>query len=889
MKRLSIILLTIALAGLTLGYWLLLADLPSPEALITRTSPDATKIYDREGRLLYEILDPRAGRRTRVALDELPPHVRQAAIAVEDANFYSNPGVDVRGITRAFVQMLRERRIVSGGSTITQQLARATLLSEEERTQRTFARKFRESILALRVTRAFSKDQILEMYLNEVYFGQLAYGIEAASQTYFGRPARELDLAEAALMAGLIQAPAAYNPLVDIDAAQRRQEIALGLMVKAGFVSQGEEALAKAEPLHFTGGNVPLRAPHFVSYVRNLLEAKYGDEAVNHGGLHVVTTLDLDLQNRAEAIIQRRMAELNKREPGKPDYNVSDAALVAIDPQTGEILAMVGSADYFNEKIDGAVNVALARRQPGSAIKPITYATAFEKGCQSEIRDWRLEIKSPNLQSPILRQAQDRFSNLQSPCFTPATVLSDVSTAFLTKENEPYRPMNYDRMWHGPISLRRALATSSNMVAVKVLDAVGVNAMVDTAEALGITTLTDRERYGLALTLGGGEVKLLELTAAFGAFANTGHRVTPTAILEVSSADHPTTQPPNHPTTQPPSHPTTQPPAISPQVAYLITDILSDDQARLPAFGENSVLKLTRPAAAKTGTTSDWRDNWTVGYTPDLVTGVWVGNADNSPMQFISGITGAGPIWHDFMEEAHRGKRVRYFQRPDDPSTGSGQRLIEIEVCESSGLLPTEDCQRRKRELFIEGTEPTQYDNSYQAFDIDAATGLLWDAGCEGPQVERIFRLLPPDARDWGRKHGIPEPPAQTCNGQTVASFRLQVEGTEPSTFQPSNFQLAIVSPAPNTTFALSEQLPAGFQRVEVVAQARTATPLREVTLLVDDEPLATLSRPPYRALWQLEAGGHQVRAVGVDAEGREVESESIRFTVLEAEPSARR
>jgi membrane peptidoglycan carboxypeptidase len=868
MKRLTIILTATILAGLALGYWLLVADLPSPAALITRSSPDATKIYDRKGRLLFEVLDPRAGRRTRVPLEDLPQYVRQAVIAVEDVNFYSNPGIDLRGITRAAFQMARQRRIVSGGSTITQQLARAVLLSQEERNQRTFTRKLRESTLALRITRAFSKDQILEMYLNEVYFGQLAYGIEAAAQTYFGKPARELDLAEAALLAGLIQSPAAYNPLVDIDAAKGRQAVALDLMVKAGFVTPEEAELAKTELLHFTGGNVPLRAPHFVTYVRNLLEAKYGAEWVNHGGLHVITTLDLDLQTRAEAIIRWRMAELNEHKPGKPDYNVSDAALVAIDPHTGEILAMVGSADYFNEKIDGAVNVALARRQPGSAIKPITYATAFG------ISDFGFRISD----------FQDARRNTQYAIrpFTPATVLSDVPTTFLTKENEPYRPMNYDRMWHGPISLRRALATSSNMIAVKVLNAVGVEAMLDTAEALGITTLTDRERYGLALTLGGGEVKLLELTAAYAAFANAGHRVTPTAILAVTTPkDQETANATRN--TQDVIRNTESIYAISPQVAYLITNILSDDEARLPAFGENSVLKLSRPAAAKTGTTSDWRDNWTIGYTPDLAVGVWVGNADNSPMRFISGITGAGPIWHDFMEEALKGKPAREFPRPDG--------LVEVEVCESSGLLPTEHCRRRRRELFIKGTEPTQYDTSYQAFEIDAATGLLWVDGCQGPQVERVFRLLPPEARDWGRKAGIPQPPTQACTGQITNLQPFdQAQGRSPisnlqSTDQAGTMHLAVVSPAPNTTFALSSQLPAEFQRVEVVAQAYTTTPLQQVRLLVDGRPLVTLSRPPYRALWQLEAGSHQVRAVGVDAGGRSVESESVQFTVLEREP----
>ncbi|RME47193.1 MAG: penicillin-binding protein [Chloroflexi bacterium] len=895
MKRLIIVLVAMILAGLALGYRLFIADLPSPDALLTRSSPDTTKIYDRHGRLLFEVLDPRAGRRTRVPLDELPLHVRQAVIAVEDVSFYENPGIDLRGITRAAFQMLRERRIVSGGSTITQQLARAVLLSQEERSQRTFTRKLRESILALRITRAFSKDQILEMYLNEVYFGQLAYGIEAAAQTYFGKPARELDLAEAALLAGLIQSPAAYNPLVNIDAARRRQAVALDLMVKAGFVTPEEAELAKGEPLHFTGGNVPLRAPHFVTYVRNLLEARYGAEQVNHGGLRVITTLDLDLQTQAEAIIRRRIAELNEHKPGKPDYNVSDAALVALDPHTGEILAMVGSADYFNEKIDGAVNVALARRQPGSAIKPITYAAAFER-CRADSGYWVLGIGG-STRYPI-SNTQYPMSSTQSPCFTPATVLSDVPTTFLTKENEPYRPMNYDRMWHGPISLRRALATSSNMIAVKVLDAVGVDAMIDTAEALGITTLTDRDRYGLALTLGGGEVKLLELTAAYAAFANAGYRVTPTAILSVTASTGSSSRNnresairntryaiPDAEFASSSSRLTAQPspgPAISPQVAYLITDILSDDEARLPAFGENSVLKLTRPAAAKTGTTSDWRDNWTIGYTPDLAVGVWVGNADNSPMRFISGITGAGPIWHDFMEEALKGKPARDFLRPDG--------LVEVEICESSGLLPTEHCRRRKRELFIKGTEPTAYDTSYQALEIDAATGLLWEEGCQGPKVEHVFRVLPPEARDWGRKAGIPQPPTTTCLGQTVntqyPSPNTQYPISNPqSTGQGGSLQLAVVNPAPNTTFALSAQLPAEFQRVEVMAQARTTTPLRQVTLLVDGRPLATLDRPPYRALWQLEAGMHQVRAVGVTLDGRQVESEAVRFKVLEEEP----
>ena len=607
-----------ALVLLAAACWGFLGDLPAPEALITRSSPDATKILDRHGRLLFEILDPRAGRRTRVALSDLPTHLSQAVIAVEDANFYQHPGVDVTGLARAVVQAVRAGHTVSGGSTITMQLARALLLSKEERESRTLTRKLREMVLAVRLSRVYAKETILEMYLNEVYFGQLAYGVEAASQAYFGKPARELDLAESALLAGLIQSPADYDPLVHLNAALARQGVVLGLMVKSGALSQAQADLARAETLHFapqTHAGTVFRAPHFVSYVRDLLESAYGPERVTRGGLHVLTTLDLDLQEHAEAVVKQQLADLARqtREEGAPDYDVHDAALVALDPATGEILAMVGSADYFDSSIDGAVNVALADRQPGSSIKPITYAAAF---------------------------ARD---------LTPASVFNDVPTTFLTKEGDPYAPQNYDRQWHGPISLRQALATSSNMVAVQVLDHIGLDAMLTTARSLGISTFQSSERFGLALTLGGGEVKLLELTAAYAAFANSGRKVEPRAILSVDNTPY--------------GEVSQQPQAVSPQVAFLVTDILSDDQARIPAFGESSILQLDRPAAAKTGTTTDFRDNWTVGYTPDLAVGVWVGNADNQPMNAISGITGAGPIWHNFMEAALK-------DRPPAPSRG---------------------------------------------------------------------------------------------------------------------------------------------------------------------------------------------------------------------------
>lgn len=893
-RRLGGLIALAAALGGGFGWWLL-ADLPGPQDLVARSSPDTTKLYDRRGRLLFEVLDPAAGRRTRVALGELPLHLRQAVLAVEDAGFYRHPGVDARGLARALVQLLRERRVVSGGSTITQQLARQLLLSREEAVTRSLRRKLREMVLALRITASHPKDEILAMYLSEVYFGQLAYGIEAAARTYFGKPARELDLAESALLAGLIQNPARTNPLVDIDAARARQAVVLGLMVKAGFIDQGAADLARAEALRFAPGEGALmNAPHFVSWVLGRLEAERGPEALRRGGLQVLTSLDLDLQRRAEAIVRRRMADLRRRAPGKPDHKFTDAALVALDPATGQVLAMVGSADYHDASIDGAVNVALALRQPGSAFKPITYAAAFDPG------RWRPALPRPPSSAVALAPEA-------ALPFTPATVLSDVPTSFLTQEREPYRPQNYDRKWHGPISLRRALATSSNLVAVKVLDAVGVDAALDLATGLGISSLGDRARYGLALTLGGGDVRLLELTAAYGALANGGRRVDPLPVLAVldtaawrqAAAGDAAGLRAYHGRSS-----LVAAPVLSPQVAFLVTDILADDHARLPAFGEASVLKLDRPAAAKTGTTTDFRDNWTLGYTPDLVAGVWLGNADNSPMEQISGITGAGPIWHDFMLEALRGRPPLAFDRPPG--------LRRLEVCTGAGLLPSPDCPHRAREWFIAGTEPTERDPSYLSLDVDAGSGLAWAEGCKGRRVRRTFRLLPPAAADWGRAMGIAAPPREACGGGRVAARgRADVgDGDEragrsgdrgapergegaagggPGSAAPlpAGPGIAVSRPAPNSRFALSPRIPVDQQRILLEAQVLGDADLVDLTLLVDGLPVATLRRPPFRASWSIVLGEHRVQAVARRADGRRLESAAVSFTVR-AEPEAR-
>ena len=836
-RRQFFLLIIIPLGLLVITSWAvytwLVADLPATGELPARGAVPSTLIYDRRERLLYEVIDPHTGKHTPLPLNEIPLALRQATIATEDANFYSNPGVDAWAIVRALWINLRGGEVLAGGSTITQQLARNLLLDPQERSERTLTRKLRESILAWRLARTYSKDEILALYLNQTYYGNLAYGVEAAAQAYFGKSVGELDLAECAMLAGLPQAPAHYNPLTNPDAAQSRQAVVLDLMVKHGYLSAAEAERAKVEPLHFAAVPFPIRAPHFVMYVWSQLEAALGEEVLGQGGLRVYTTLDVDLQDAARRIVRRRLAELATGGDDERGHNAHNAALVALDPHSGEVLVMLGSPDYFDAEISGAVNAALALRQPGSAIKPITYAAAF----------------TPDAKDAAFRP------------YTPATMVADVRTAFLTREGTAYVPINYDRQWHGPVLLREALASSYNLPAVKVLEHVGLERMIGLARRLGISTFDDSERFGLALTLGGGEVRLLELTAAYAAFATGGHRVEPVSILRVEDSSGRVLYK---------SPPGVGPLVLDPRVAYLITDILSDDTARMPGFGEGSMLHLTRPAAAKTGTTTDWRDNWTVGYTPDLVTGVWVGNADNSPMRDVSGISGAGPIWHDFMEEALKGRPALAFPRP------SG--LVEVEVCALSGLLPNPHCPHRRTELFIAGTEPTETCTMHQLVQVDAATGEPATADTPPDRiVEKVITVLPPELAAWGHEHGVVAPqnaPRQTAGVQHVASnVKPETRNLKP---------LTITSPDPNSVFRLSPSLPAEAQRILVAARPADGVSVARITLYVDGQPLAELTTPPYRAWWTLQEGVHTVTAVGYDVEGNRLESEAVMVAVLE-------
>lgn len=822
-QRAALALLLAALAG---GVWLygwLFTDLPSIDDLDAGLALPSTRIYDRQQRLLYEILPPDGGRNTAVALADIPDHCARAVIATEDANFYSHPGVDVTGILRALWINLRGGEVLAGGSTITQQVARLTLLDPAQRAERTLQRKLRESILAMRLQNAYSKDDILTLYLNQAYFGNLAYGIEGAARAYFAKSAADLSLAECALLAGLLQNPTAYDPLAHLELARQRQDVALGLMVNNGYITEQEAAAARRDELQFAAARFPIQAPHFVMAVWKQLERSYGD-ALYHTGLDVVTTVDLDWQNAAQDIVRRQLDYLNHPPPGaRVPAEARNAALVALDPFSGQVLALLGSPDYFDETIDGAVNAALALRQPGSALKPFTYAAAMD----------------PARPDP----------------WTAATMILDVKTPFITRRLESYTPANFGLVEHGPVLAREALASSYNIPAVVALEHAGLQEMVQLAASAGLTTLADNPRLDLAITLGGGEVRLLDMAQAYSVFANGGYRVEPALILRVAQRDGAALyewQPPRLDMR-----------VLDERVAFLITDILSDPAARIPSFGTNSALDIGRPAAAKTGTTTDYRDNWVLGYTPNLVVGVWVGNADNQPMVDVSGISGAGPIWNQFMRRVLRGQPEVAFSRPPG--------LVRAEVCAASGLLPTPACPLRRLEWFIEGTVPTAADNLYQTFVIDTATGLLADAQTPPERrAERVYLVLPQEARDWAARSGIEQPPLG-------AAVRAPDSGRS----------LRLLAPDPYTVFELSPVLPAGAQRIRLTVGAPPGT--QAVTYTLNGADIGTVDSAPWALWWTLRAGSYELSARAALADGTAQDAGPVRFSVvINAPPQSR-
>ncbi len=731
--RLAVVGLFVVVAVILLGlafmiykYYDIARDLPPVEDLRARASQfETTRILDREGNVLYEINDPSAGRRTFVPLEEISPNLVAATIATEDKDFYSHKGFDPFAILRAFWQNLKSGETVSGASTITQQLARALLLSPEERASQSYMRKVREAILAIEIERRYTKNEILELYLNEIYYGNLSYGIEAAAETYFGKRANELTLGEAAFLAGLPQAPSVYDIYASRDVTLVRfQSVILAMMAlseERGCIAvsnspskvcvDGPAAAAALEEIRtheFTPLVVDVRYPHWVQYIRTELEKLYDPQTIYRSGFTVHTTLDPTLQDAAQQMVTDQVAAI-------ADLHVTGGALVAIKPSTGEILTMVGSPDFYNEENAGQINMAVSpTRQPGSSIKPLTYLAAFEKG------------------------------------WSPATLLWDVRTEFPPSglpndPNPPYIPDNYSRKFWGPVTARMALANSLNIPAVRTLYFVGVyddpntpqkDGLIGMAERLGITSLT-RNDYGLSLTLGGGEVSLLEMTGAYAVLANGGVRVPPFAISKIEDYQGNVVYEYQIPRGEQ---------VVKPQHVFLITSILSDRAARAPVFGYNSILNLPFPAAAKTGTSNDARDNWTLGYTPDLAVGVWVGNPDYSPMGNTTGVTGAGPVWAQFMTFA-----VPYLTNGKPTPFTRPEGIIEQTICTVSGTQPSPWCPERREEYFyVEQPALTPDHDLWVELLLDTWTGLTATPECsEFTETKLVLNITDKWAIKW--------------------------------------------------------------------------------------------------------------------------------------------
>jgi len=967
-----------AAGGFALLYSRYASELPPAEDIIAAEEEAflTTVLYDRTGQtVIYEVMDPAGGDRRWASVHDIPKYFLDATVAIEDASFYQNPGFDLEGMGRALWNNLTGGHI-QGGSTITQQLVRNVLFDEAERRELSLDRKAKEVILATEIARLYSKDQILEWYVNTNFYGGWAYGIEAAAQQYFSKPARDLTLAEAAMLAAIPQYPL-QNPIDNPSAAKLRQGLVLQAMVSQDYVSAAQAEAAMQEPLAVRpfADRYDIIAPHFSTYARAEAEAILNDlgldgpRLVARGGLRIYTTLDVDLQLQTECAARSQVARLAGGDPqavlntgaGSPcaaaDYltplapelagsprAVTNAAAVVLRAQTGELLALVGSVDFWNQGIQGSYNAALAQRQPASAFKPIVYTAAFLQGAL------------PGYPNGI----------------TAATMTYDVQTEF-DNGGQPYTPVNIDRLYHGPISVRGALANSYNVPPVQLVNAIGVGPVIRTAHRLGINSLNQAGRYGLALALGSGEVSLLDLTYSYNVFNTGGEMVgmpvhenegapgyralNPAAILRIEDADGAVLWEYGQDTG------TYQRRLIlEPALAYIITDILADNEARAPAFGRGSAMELSRPAAVKTGTSNDNRDAWTVGYTPQIVAGVWVGNNDNRPMADVTGNSGAAPIWHAVMEYAHTRDAL---PRQDWPRPAT---VAERLVCEISGLLPTRDCPQVHELFFVDrargfDTRPTQPDTYWNRYTINVCNWRLANVSSPPECVdEQVFFDYPPEVRAWARETGQRLPPEEldvvgeaapstaarlispsplarvggvvevrgSITADDLAYYKLDYgTGTLPDVWNELGpdqtatgrdlllgtwdtrglsdgtvytLRLTLVRPdnsletlyvtvtvdnaAP--TLTLSQPAPGSQYRrgrdlyVPLEAEPEDNVQIGYVEFYLDDELLATSEEWPYTARWTVGAPGeHTAWAVAYDAAGNSAESARVTVRVL--------
>ncbi|MBU1088676.1 transglycosylase domain-containing protein, partial [Patescibacteria group bacterium] len=661
----------------------LLRDLPSPRKLSTHEYPESSLIFDRKGKLLYEIFSDK--NRVPVDLDQIPKDLKNATLAIEDTKFYKHFGFDLKGIARGLYRTIFKKRL-QGGSTITQQLVKNALLTPE----RTIKRKIKEALLTGMVEILYSKNQILEMYFNQTPYGGTLWGAQAAAKGIFDKNVSELNLAESALIAGLPASPTQYSPFAHPEAAKKRQELVLQRMNEEGFISKEEMENAKTGELKYFVSKKGILAPHFVLLVREKLTEKYGLKKIQEGGLKVTTTLDMELQDYVQTSVASEIAKIEK-------YDVTNGAVLVTEAKTGQVLAMVGSKDYFANDINGQFNVTTALRQPGSSIKPLNYALGLELG------------------------------NV-----TAASVFGDKETCFKMINQKDYCPTNYGWSYYGIQSLRNCLGNSLNIPAVKMLEINGVETFVDFARSMGISTFKDASNYGLSLTLGGGEVQMIDMNTAFGVFANMGIKQDLNYVLEVRDRNGEVIDEYEYIPGER---------VLSRETAFLIQHILSDDGARSMVFGRGSLLNIKDhpEVAVKTGTTNDMRDNWTIGFTADYVVSSWVGNNDNSKMGWVvSGITGASPIWNDVMTKILEDKLIK---KPVMPASIVGMHICNL----TGGLIPEEGCDSRY-EYFKQEFLPTKSMPTKRTVVVNKDTGQIVKEGEDIPNAEWQERTVIEDA-----------------------------------------------------------------------------------------------------------------------------------------------
>jgi 1A family penicillin-binding protein len=766
--------------------WIASIKIPDFRVFEERLSASSTKIYDRTGEfLLYDINQD--VRRTRIPLSDMGDNIKNATIAIEDAEFYNHKGVRVTSTIRAVLSNVFNVGIGGGGSTITQQLVKNTLLTQKK----SITRKVKEWVLALKIEKELTKDQILEAYLNEAPYGGMLYGVEEASKTYFGKKPIDLTIAEAAYLAAIPQSPSVLSPYgKNKDRLESRKNLVLSKLFELKYITEQQYSSAKEEKVTFLPQtNSGIKAPHFVFFIKDYLEKMYGENVLQTGGLKVITTIDYELQTKAEEIVKKGALDNAK------NWNGSNAGLVAIDPKTGQIITMVGSRDYFDKEIDGNYNIATAKRQPGSSFKPFIYATAFNKG------------------------------------FTPDTVLFDLPTEFQATCNaygqalpghsqaNCYKPDNYDGKFRGPMSLRNALAQSINIPAIKLFYLAGMQDSLNTAEDLGISTLTDPSRYGLTLVIGGGEVTLLDITSAYSVFANNGIRNPYTGILRIEKSDGEVLE-----------EFTANPRDVLPKnTALILSDILSDNAARTPTFGANSPLNIPEyQVAVKTGTTNNNKDAWTIGYTPTIAVGVWAGNNDNVPMK-KGGSAVAGPIWHDFIIEALKKYPSEQFEKPSlysDPRTvkpvlrGFWQGNEHFFVDKISGKLATENTPiETLQEKVITNVHTILY-----WVNRDDITG----PAPANPQDNSQFNNWEVPIQNWW---------AQNRNNYPVVTWNNMPNTTDDVHSAVNLPEITITQPDPNTVYPLD-------QKISLKIESSGPYQLKKLDIFINGTFLGTATSP---------------------------------------------